>query len=160
MDESLLRNHLNCTYPICVPLKNNGILEYAHSPNSTPLPVPFYLPQTKSFCSRGGGGWYPSMPCRSPGPHPGGRSRGLVGWGSPGPHPGEVEGSGWGGLQAHTQGCVSQHALRQTPPPPADGYCCGRYASYWNAFLFSIFLDRKCEQCHTPSHMNLLLSRS
>ena len=20
--------------------------------------------------------------------------------------------------------------------PPADGYCCGRYASYWNAFLF------------------------
>ena len=26
-----------------------------------------------------------------------------------------------------------QHALRQTPP--ADGYCCGQYASYWNAFL-------------------------
>ena len=28
---------------------------------------------------------------------------------------------------------------RQTPPwaaiPPADGYYCGRYASYWNAFL-------------------------
>ena len=22
--------------------------------------------------------------------------------------------------------------------PPPDGYCCGRYASYWNAFLFSI----------------------
>ena len=22
--------------------------------------------------------------------------------------------------------------------PPADGYCCGRYASYWNAYLFSI----------------------
>ena len=20
--------------------------------------------------------------------------------------------------------------------PPRDGYCCGRYASYWNAFLF------------------------
>ena len=29
--------------------------------------------------------------------------------------------------------CVSQHGLRQTPP---DGYCCGRYVSYWNAFLF------------------------
>ena len=40
-----------------------------------------------------------------------------------------------GGLQAHTQGGVSQHALSQTPP---DGYCCGRYASYWNAFLFEI----------------------
>ena len=54
-----------------------------------------------------------------------------------------------GFLQAHTQGGklrglarrgvyspggVSQHALRQTPP--ADGYCCGWYASYWNASLF------------------------
>ena len=53
------------------------------------------------------------------------------GGGSPGPHLGEVGESGWG-LQAHTQGggcgvwlggspgpgegCVSQHALRQTPP--------------------------------------------
>ena len=71
--------------------------------------------------------------------------------GSPGPHPGgSVGGSGLGGLQAHTQGGgwgvwssgvskptpggVSQHTLRQTPPK-ADGYCCGRYASYWNAFL-------------------------
>ena len=51
-----------------------------------------------------------------------------------------------GGLQAHNwggdsrptpRGDVSQHALRQTPPQ-ADGYCCGRYASYWNAFLFSL----------------------
>ena len=24
----------------------------------------------------------------------------------------------------------------QTPPPPADCHCSGRYASYWNAFLF------------------------
>ena len=30
-----------------------------------------------------------------------------------------VEGSGWGGLQAHTQGGISQHALRQTAPPPS-----------------------------------------
>ena len=22
--------------------------------------------------------------------------------------------------------------------PPRDGYCCGRYASYWNAFLFKM----------------------
>ena len=27
----------------------------------------------------------------------------------------------------------------QTPPPGTDGYCCGRYAFYWNAFLLSIF---------------------
>ena len=63
--------------------------------------------------------------------------------GSPGSHPeGKLT---WGGLQAHTQGspgphpgvcvCVSQHALRQTTPLPADGYCCGQYASYWNAIL-------------------------
>ena len=32
-------------------------------------------------------------------------------------------------------GVVSQHALRQRPPPGRDGHCCGRYASYWNAFL-------------------------
>ena len=25
-----------------------------------------------------------------------------------------------------------------TSPPGADGYCCGWYASYWNAFLFSM----------------------
>ena len=101
-----------------------------------------YGPQTKfakvmflhvSVCPRGGG-WYPSMPCRSPGggaypsmpcrfpgPHSRGSLRGLAEGGSPGPHKGE------GGLQAHTQGGspgpylggVSQHALRQTPPATA-----------------------------------------
>ena len=75
----------------------------------------------------------------SPGPHPEGRLRGLTG----------------GGLQAHTQGVtrataggVSRPTLgvggcipacTEADPPPhthtADGYCCGRYASYWNAFL-------------------------
>ena len=25
-----------------------------------------------------GGGWYPSIPCRFPGPHPGGKLRGLA----------------------------------------------------------------------------------
>ena len=32
-------------------------------------------------------GWYPSMLCRSPGPHPTGKLKGLVLGGSPGPHP-------------------------------------------------------------------------
>ena len=32
----------------------------------------------------------------------------------------------------------SRHSLPgQTPPPPRDGHCSGRYASYWNAFLFN-----------------------
>ena len=28
-------------------------------------------------------------------------------------------------------GCL----VRDQSPPPQDGYCHGRYASYWNAFL-------------------------
>ena len=56
-----------------------------------------------------------------------------------------------------TGGCLPQCMLGYRPPPrrtrhPAgpgtpsrsrhlspDGYCCGRYASYWNAFLFGWF---------------------
>ena len=45
-------------------------------------------------------------------------------------------------------GCLPQCMLgytttttpRQTPPPWADGHCCGRYASYWNAFLFNLLI--------------------
>ena len=59
-------------------------------------------------------------------PTPKGELEGLA-RGSPGPHPG-------GGAQGPHPGDVSQHALRQTLR--ADDYCCGRYASYWNAFLF------------------------
>ena len=106
-----------------------------------------------SFCSRGGGGGGEGgIPACLAGLQahtqvggwrvwPGGGVGGLkahtqgVGWGvwprgrgSPGPHPGGVSRPTLGGG-------VSQHALRQTPQS-ADGYCCGRYASYWNAFLF------------------------
>ena len=38
----------------------------------------------------------------------------------------------------------------QTPPPPADGYCCGWYASYWNAFLLYII-------CPAPASFSLLI---
>ena len=84
-------------------------------------------------------GWYPSMPSRPPGPHPGGKLRGLArgvsrptpGGGSPGPHLGR---------------CVSQHALRQTPPP-MDGYYHRRYASYWNAFLLLKLFVHLNENC-------------
>ena len=93
----------------------------------------------------GGGCRLGCLAGRSPGPHSGGRLGGLAGG---------LQAHTWGGgvgrlgicpvgLQDHTQGVsrptpggVSQHALRQTPPPPkADGYCCGWYVSYWNAFL-------------------------
>ena len=67
-----------------------------------------------------GGGWYPSMPCRSPGgspgPHPGG-GWGVWSGGSPGLHLGRVSRSTpWG---------VSQHALRQTSP---RDFHAGRYS--------------------------------
>ena len=81
---------------------------------------------------------------------------------------GELEGSGRSGLQTHTQeGGLQAHTWRGSPgqhlegvsrptprgcipacteaaPPPADGYCCGRYASYWNAFLLSTVTILAC----------------
>ena len=76
--------------------------------------------------------WYPSIPCRSPDPHPGGKLRGLA-WGSPGPHP------GWGVSSGPHPGGIPACAEARHLPPPADGYCRGWYASYWNAFLFFFF---------------------
>ena len=59
-----------------------------------------------------------------------------------------------GVLSQHALQVVSQHALQWGVPAlggllrgvaggnPPDGYSCGRYASYWNAFLFNgLFLN-------------------
>ena len=56
---------------------------------------------------------------------------------------GEVDGSGQGGFSRPTpRGYPSMHRGRQPPSP--DDYCCGRYASYWNAFFFVyIFLIKQ-----------------
>ena len=54
----------------------------------------------------------------------------------------------------------------QTPPhPPADGYCCGWYASYWNAFLFSfMFVAARCEHeigfSMNPSGSDVLFTKN
>ena len=53
-----------------------------------------------------------------------------------------TQGGAWevwrGGVSRPTpRGCIPA-CTEADPPPPADGYCCGRYASYWNAFLFKI----------------------
>ena len=129
--------------------------------------------------------WYPIMPCsRSRGggvvsqhalqvsrPTPRGEVEGSGPRGCPGPHPrGKLRGLAWGGLQAHTQwglqehtqgdlqaytwGGVSQHALRQTPP---DSYCCGWYASYWNAFLLPFVLGATLLTC--CNHLGTSLTR-
>ena len=74
------------------------------------------------------------MPCRFPGPHPGGKLRGIWPGGSPGPQPrgklrgiwpegvsrpttqGEVEGDlTWRGLQAHTQGAACSGGWGSAP---------------------------------------------
>ena len=103
-----------------------------------------------SFCSQGEGmvsqhalqqvsGWYPSMPCRFPGPSA----------------KGEVEGDLPGscllpGVVPAPRGCLLPRRclLQGVPaprgrllkggvetPPPAEYYCCRWFASYWNAFL-------------------------
>ena len=48
------------------------------------------------------------------------------------------------------QADISHHALGQTLPPRADGYCCGRYTSYWNAFLLL-----QCCRYHFTMTVNL-----
>ena len=83
-------------------------------------------------------------------PHPRGKLRGLA-WGVSRPTPrGEVEGSGLGEVLRPTSRGVSRSTPRGVSRPtpggypsmhwgrhtPADGYCCGWYTSYWNAFLF------------------------
>ena len=53
-----------------------------------------------------------------------------------------TKGGSWGvwpggGLKAHTQGegAGGILACTEADTPPTAGYCCRRYASYWNAFL-------------------------
>ena len=86
-----------------------------------------------------GGGWYPSMPCRFPGPHLRGSLRGLA----------------RGGLQAHTPGGWCIPACTE-----ADGYCYGRYASYWNVFLSKLlFVPTQLYHLkHTVGHHNILVT--
>ena len=64
-------------------------------------------------------GWYPSMPCR---------------WYPSMPCSRSPKGGGacsWGGEVC----CLLREGGCGDPPKEADGYCCGRYASYWNAFF-------------------------
>ena len=44
----------------------------------------------------------------------------------------------------------------QRPPHPADGYCCGRYASYWNAFLLYISCSVSRSFSHSTLYMHVL----
>ena len=66
---------------------------------------------------------------------------GAWSWGGvPGPGD-QILGGAWSGRVSAPRGVpglggcllLGGGGLVETPP---DGYCCGRYASYWNAFLF------------------------
>ena len=104
-------------------------------------------------CLATGGPWYPSMPCRWVSRHAlqvsGGVSQHALQVSRPTPK-GELEGSGQGRVSRPTPGGAPGPDPGGSPgphpagypsmywgrTPPPDGYCCGRYASYWNAFLF------------------------
>ena len=134
----------------------------------------------QSFCSGGGEGGVPACSAGGIPAYLAGLGGGVVSQHAlqvsrPTPRR-EVEGSGLGGLQAHTQGGlqahtlggvsrptpsgVSQHALRQTPHPPADGYCHGCYASCWNAFLLHnlIIQVHNAESTSIDTQYNFLTS--
>ena len=87
-------------------------------------------PVCQSFCSQGGS---TSVHAGIPTPP---QSRPPQGPGTPSP-------------RAGTPGADTPRD--QAPPPAADGYCCGRYASYWNAFLFWRSFhsqERQRRSCH------------
>ena len=123
----------------------------------------------QEFCPQGEGWWwwYPSMPCSRGGgipaclagfqahtqgglqAHTQGETWGVWPGGLQAHTWGCLQAHTWGGLQAHTQGGGLQaHTQGVYPsmhwgrPPPPDGYCCRRYASYWNAFLFRDVFNR------------------
>ena len=110
--------------------QSDQLYRLLHVSNSSSKSNHIFRSVCQEFCSGGGGRrWYLSMHCRSPGPHPGGKLRGLA-WvgGYPGPHPGGKlrclawgggslgphPGGSWrvwlwgGGLQVHTRVFFSQ----------------------------------------------------
>ena len=86
------------------------------------------------FCS-GGGAWSRGVPGLG-----GVCSGGHLVWGVV-PGPGGVSApGGWGGCPVET---------------PQDSYCCGRYASYWNAFLFDLPIHAVAV-CYLNAKINFL----
>ena len=64
----------------------------------------------------------------------------LAGGGGSRPRPGGKLGGLAGGVSRPRPGGGCIPACTETDPP-ADGYCCGRYASYWNALLLFCFFS-------------------
>ena len=82
------------------------------------------------------GGSWGVWPGGFPGPHPGGRLRGLAKGGVSRPTPkGGLPAHTWGVSPGSHLGVVFIPACTEAYPHTADGHCFGQYASYWNAFL-------------------------
>ena len=97
--------------PVCLAAGLGGVVSQHALQVSRPTP--------RVEVEGSGWGWSPGPHLGgSPGPHPGG---------SPGPHLG-------GGVSRPTPGGIPACTEADTP----DGYCCGCYVSYWNAFLSSL----------------------
>ena len=103
-----------------------------------------------------------------PGPHPRGKLRGIKSRPTP---KGEIEGDqiqahtqggNWGGSDPglHPRGKFRGIRSRQTSKWEIQGdqdqtphnYCCGQYASYWNAFLLQYCAQIKFSHTHTHTH--------
>ena len=48
--------------------------------------------------------------------------------------------------------CGGGHAWQGVRSGRRDGHCSGRYASYWNAFLFKLLIVSTVHISHIPSH--------
>ena len=60
--------------------------------------------------------------------------------GVPGPG-GVCLGGAWSQGVSGPRGVPGPRGCLVETPNRRNGYCCGRYASYWNAFLFKIFIN-------------------
>ena len=96
-----------------------------------------------------GGGWYPNMPCRWYPSMPCNWSPGGLQAHTQGGLQAQTLG---GGLKAQTGGSPGPHLGRggrlcipacTEADPPMNGYCHRQYASYWNAFLFLLYLPSR-----------------
>ena len=99
------------------------------------------------------GGGYPSMPCRFPGPHPGGKLRGFWPGGSPDPHPGGPPGPHPGGM--------SIPACTEADPPTAAA-AGGTHPTGMHSCFYDIFRENKraISQGKSRARTNLVISLS
>ena len=80
-------------------------------------------------------GQTPPSPRKTPGRHPQ-EDRPAPGRHPEDPTPGRQTPQG-----RHQEDPPQEDRPRGSRHPPADGYCCGRYASYWNAFLLHTLIS-------------------